>query len=157
MPSNPIWVEEPTYYNYQNYFYTTPSPPTTTSTTTTQKPPKIRKKLKVKLKKKPKKKVEKEPVDFYYIDDEDEIETDKNPEGLVSQIVNFLAVMTGISSGSEAKQDDFVIPAEVSMGLVGLYGLYFLAVSLDLSNRRKRKKRSLFHQGSQLLFRTNNS
>ena len=49
-------------------------------------------------------------------------------------------------------QDDFVIPAEVSMGLVGLYGLYFLAISWDLSNR-KRKKRSLFHhQGSQILF-----
>ena len=46
-----------------------------------------------------------------------------------------------------------MIPAEVSMGLVGLYGLYFLAISWDLSNR-KRKKRSLFHQGSQLLFRT---
>ena len=54
VPSNPIWVEEPTFYNYQHFYYTTPF---TTSTTTTQKPKKLRKKLKVKLKKKPTKKV----------------------------------------------------------------------------------------------------
>ena len=33
------------------------------------------------------------------------------------------------------------LPAELTMGVIGLYGLYFAAVGWDLSNRRK--KRSL--------------
>ena len=33
------------------------------------------------------------------------------------------------------------LPAELTMGIIGLYGLYFAAVGWDLSNRRK--KRSL--------------
>ena len=102
VPSNPIWVEEPTFYNYQHFYYTTPF---TTSTTTTQKPKKLRKKLKVKLKKKPTKKVIEN--DFYLIDDD---ETEKNEEGLVSKIVNFLAFITGISSTSET--DDSTILAK---------------------------------------------
>ena len=100
VPSNPIWVEEPTFYNYQHFYYTTPSSPTSSSTssTTTSKPKQFRKKLKVKLKKKkPTKKVIEN--DFYYIDDDDE--TEKSEEGLVSKIVNFLALLTGISSDPE--------------------------------------------------------
>ena len=105
--------------------------------------PKKRRKLKVKIKK-PKEKVVLEDLDY--------IEEETNDEGFVSKVVNFLAFVTGLGvanadddSDISAKLDDFTIPAEVTMGLVGLYGLYFLAVSFDLSNRRK--KRSLF-QGS---------
>merc|ERR1712156_711817 len=37
--------------------------------------------------------------------------------------------------------DALTVPAEMTMGLIGLYGLYFATVGFDLSNRRK--KRSL--------------
>ena len=42
--------------------------------------------------------------------------------------------------------DALTVPAEMTMGLIGLYGLYFATVGFDLSNRRK--KRSI--QGNNL-------
>ena len=40
-----------------------------------------------------------------------------------------------------SRLDSMTLPAELTMGVIGLYGLYFAAVGWDLSNRRK--KRSL--------------
>ena len=34
--------------------------------------------------------------------------------------------------------DALTVPAEITMGLIGLYGLSFFAASADLSNRKKR-------------------
>ena len=49
-----------------------------------------------------------------------------------------------------SRLDSWTLPAELTMGVIGLYGLYFAAVGWDLSNRRK--KRSLFTGNSNSFF-----
>jgi len=91
----------------------------------------------------------------YYDDYENEIPDKESPKqdvgsdqnlGFFVSLLNFFGMFgdhyTDYDTGeASSRLDSMTLPAELTMGVIGLYGLYFAAVGWDLSNRRK--KRSL--------------
>jgi len=82
-----------------------------------------------------------------YIPDEespksDTIETGQNMPFIV-RLLNFFGMFgsnyVDYDTGERVSRiDALTVPAEITMGLIGLYGLSFFAASADLSNRKKR-------------------
>jgi len=84
----------------------------------------------------------------YYVDEESPKQSDaeSNTLDFLVNVLNLFGFLGGTVNDYEdneiqSKIDDLTVPAELTMMVVGLYGLYFSAVGYDLSNRRK--KRSL--------------
>ena len=79
------------------------------------------------------------------------IDTPRQNMGFLVSLLNFFGMFgenyVDYETGERTSRiDALTVPAEMTMGLIGLYGLYFATVGFDLSNRRK--KRSI--QGNNL-------